>query len=299
MKRVPVLFAVIVCFQLASALALTASADDRSRAIGKAIKDVPIFDAHVHYKAPAWGPYPPATVIELMDKNGVAMALVSSTPDAGTIRLWQYAPKRIVPELRPYHGTAGSSNWTKTAGMLDYLKQRLAKYPHQGIGEFHIHTLDPTDEPLLRAVTQMAKARRIPIHIHSGARPVALLYRLEPSLTVIWAHAGMSEPADVVGRTMAKYPTLYADTSYREGDILGGSNGIDPAWRDVIERFQDRLMVGTDTWVNAQWDSYSELIATNRRWLSYFPRSIAEKIAYRNAERLFKRKISSALIGQR
>ena len=105
--------------------------------IGLAIRDVPIFDAHVHYKKPAWGPYPVKTVIELMDRSGVAMALVSSTPDEGTIKLWEYAPRRIVPEMRPYHGEAGSSNWIKSAGMLGYIRGRLAKYPHEGIGEFH------------------------------------------------------------------------------------------------------------------------------------------------------------------
>ena len=46
----------------------------------KAIRDVPIFDAHMHYKQEAWELYPVRTVIELMDRSGVAMALVSSTP---------------------------------------------------------------------------------------------------------------------------------------------------------------------------------------------------------------------------
>jgi hypothetical protein len=63
---------------------------------------LPIFDAHIHYKQPAWDQYPVSSIIELMDENGVAMGLVSSTPDQGTIMLWEYAPNRIVPELRPY-----------------------------------------------------------------------------------------------------------------------------------------------------------------------------------------------------
>ena len=85
-----------------------------------------------------------------MDESGIAMALVSSTPDEGTIRLWEYAPRRIVPELRPYHGQAGSSNWTRTPGMFEYLEKRLAAYPHRGIGEFHLHSVGPGDESLLR-----------------------------------------------------------------------------------------------------------------------------------------------------
>lgn len=273
---------------------LAASADE----IGPAIRDVPIFDAHVHYKEPAWSPYPVKTVIELMDRSGVAMALVSSTPDEGTIKLWEYAPNRIVPELRPYHGDFGQHNWTKSAGMLDYIKGRLAKYPHEGIGEFHIHNLDPSDRSLLTEIAKMAKERNIIIHVHSGAAPVRLLYELEPSLTILWAHAGMSEPPEVVGPMLDQYKTLYADTSYRENDILKGDI-IDPFWLKVIQRHPDRLMVGTDTWVNSQWDDYEGLIALNRAWLSKLPRPIAEQIAYKNAAKLFKRRISRDLLGKR
>ncbi|MGI9409527.1 MAG: amidohydrolase family protein, partial [Hyphomicrobiaceae bacterium] len=228
-----------------------------------------------------------------------AMALVSSTPDVGTIRLWQYARRRIVPELRPYHEKAGSSNWTRAPGMLAYLRERLEKYPHEGIGEFHLFRVDPSDRALLTEVARMAKDRSIPIHIHSGAEPVRLLYELEASLTIIWAHAGMSEPPAVVEEMMARYATLYADTSYRERDILSGDDKISPDWRRLIERFPDRFMVGSDTWVNSQWQDYAELIALNRRWLSHFPRTIAEQIAFRNGERLFKRKVSRDLLGQR
>ena len=93
--------------------------------IGTAIRQLPIFDAHMHYKEAAWEPYPVRTVIELMDWTGVEMALVSSTPDDGTIKLLEYVPVRIVPELRPYHGVAGSANRTKSKGMLDYIRLRL------------------------------------------------------------------------------------------------------------------------------------------------------------------------------
>lgn len=97
----------------------SAVSDDRRAPIGDAVKVLPLFDAHVHYSEEAWAPYPPATVLELMDKSGVAMALVSSTPDDDTIKLWRFAPNRIVPELRPYHGGAGHSNWTRVEGMVD------------------------------------------------------------------------------------------------------------------------------------------------------------------------------------
>lgn len=274
-----------------------AFADGDHAPIGDAVMDLPLFDAHMHYKQPAWDAYPVKSVIELMDQSGVAMALVSSTPDEGTIRLWEYAPNRIVPELRPYHGSAGSSNWTKMDGMEEYLEERLNAFPHEGIGEFHIHRLDTSDEPLLRKVINMAKARDIYIHVHSGAEPIRWLYSLDPDVKIIWAHAGLGSPASDVHALMSEYPELLADTSLREWSILGSGEDLNPEWQTIIFDFQDRLMIGSDTWVNGQWDSYSEIMESNRKWLAKLPRKVAEKIAYGNAERLFNREISMEQIG--
>ncbi|MCK7616198.1 amidohydrolase family protein [Roseibium sediminicola] len=279
-----------------SSVFLPAAADEP---IGDAIRDVPLFDAHMHYKEPAWEHYPVKSVIELMDHNGVAMALVSSTPDEGTIMLLEHAPNRIVPELRPYHGGFGSGNWTKMTGMDAYLEGRLEKYPHQGIGEFHIHRLDTSDEALFRKIIDMATQRDIHLHVHSGPEPVRWLYALDPDVKIIWAHAGLSTPAVDVHALMSEFPGILADTSLREWDIAGNGASLDPDWERILFDFQDRLMIGSDTWVNSQWDNYSQIMASNRAWLAQLPRDVAEKIAYRNAERLFGREISMDLIGTR
>jgi len=276
-----------------------AGAGENDGPIGDAVNDLPIFDGHVHYKEPAWSAYPVERIIGLFDRTGVAMGLVSSTPDAGTIRLWEYAPNRVVPELRPYHGDAGSSNWTGFPEMGAYLEDRLKHYPHEGIGEFHIRNREMWDEALFRDIIRMAKQRDLFLHVHSDAQPIRWLYELDPDVKIIWAHLGLGEPASEVYRLMAEYPDLVADTSLREYEIMGSGDALDPAWERIIFDFQDRLMVGSDTWINSQWDNYEAIIASNRRWLSLLPRSIAEKIAFRNAERLFGRSVSNNLIGKR
>ncbi|MCB1774459.1 MAG: amidohydrolase family protein [Gammaproteobacteria bacterium] len=277
----------------------TARADADHHHIGEAVMALPIFDAHMHYSERAWEPVPPKAVLRRMNDSGVAMALVSSTPDAGTIRLLDYAPNRIFPELRPYHGEADSGNWTRHPGIFAYLSERLAAYPHEGIGEFHLHEVGIEDQALLRQVAALAAEHDILIHVHSGKGPVDLLYDMQPDLRIIWAHAGMTEPASVVESMMARYDSLYADTSYRETDIMHDDGSINADWRRVIERFPDRFLVGSDTWANSQWAEYRELIHTNRQWLSRFSRPVAENIAYRNAERLFGRKVHGGLIGTR
>jgi len=204
----------------------------------------------------------------------------------------------VVPELRPYHRVWGSRNWTRAPGILDYIEQRLDRYPHKGIGEFHVHFLDDDDTPLLDAVARMALARDIPIHLHSGAKPVARFFELQPDLTIIWAHSGLGESTGTIRATLERFPNLYADTSLREWEINGG-NDIEPEWKEILIRFQDRMMVGSDTWVNGQWDSYETIMADHRRYLNLLPRDVAEKIAYRNAEKLFGIKVTMDLIGKR
>lgn len=267
--------------------------------IGDAIKDVPLFDTHLHYKEESWASYSTESVIELMDTNGVSMALASSTPDQGTIMLWEFAPNRIVPELRPYHDDVSSSNWTKAPGIVDYLEERLEKYPHQGIGEFHIHSLDTADEPLMRQVIALAKERDLLLHLHSGAEPVRWVYSLDPEVKMIWAHAGLGEQASTVYEVMKEFPNLYVDTSLREGDILGFGVDLDPAWSSVVIDFQDRVMIGSDTWVTSQFDRYGDIMTSNRAWLAKLPADVAKKIAYQNAEKLLGRKVSMKQIGTR
>lgn len=299
MKTIRIFVTSLCCaFGLLYACTPAFAADDHD-IIGKGAEKLPLFDAHIHYKRPAWSPYPPNVVLSMMDKNGVAMALVSSSPDEGTINLWNYAPQRIVPEMRPYNDHIGSSNWTKVTGVGDYIENRVRQYPHEGIGEFHLHQIDPRDEPLLKRIVALAMEKKILLHVHSDHEPVEYLYSLNPGLTIIWAHAGMTEPADMVERMMVRYSTLYADTSYRETDILTYTGGIDEEWRRVLERFSDRFMVGSDTWINDQWEDYDTIIASNRKWLAHLSTESASKIAYQNAQRLFGRNIGPHLFGKR
>src|SRR5215831_16169918 len=74
--------------------------------------DQPIFDVHIHYNRDAWGIYSADDVLSLMDQAGVQKAFVSSTPDDGTLLLYQRAPDRVVPGLRPYRIPADQVSWT-------------------------------------------------------------------------------------------------------------------------------------------------------------------------------------------
>src|SRR5262244_3116203 len=100
--------------------------------------DAPLADAHIHYSAPDWSVYSPDQVVAILDRAGITRALVSSTPDDGTLKLYARDPKRIVPILRPYRTRDDMAKWFEDPTVIPYLEERLAKKVHRGIGEFHL-----------------------------------------------------------------------------------------------------------------------------------------------------------------
>ncbi len=253
---------------------------------------LPIFDAHVHYSSEAWKIYPPETVFEILDAAGVTSALVSSTPDDGTLTLRRHNAQRVVPELRPYHGEIHAGNWYRSPEIVAYLEERLKRGFYRGIGEFHLHDEADARTPTIRRVAALAVAHDIPLHVHSGAGPVNALFELAPDLKILWAHAGFVEPAEVVGEMLDRYDRLTAEVSFRAQDIAPGGQ-ISEEWRRLFARHPDRFLIGSDTYINERWDSYGSLIDAHRSWLEQLPRETAEAIAYGNAARLFAIEVPS------
>ena len=247
---------------------------------------LPIFDTHVHYSEDAWASHGPRAIREILDAANVPRALVSSTPDDGTLMLYREDADRFVPILRPYRSRADLSGWVRDASMLSTIAQRLQHGIYRGIGEFHLFDASDASTPQLKQLAAMAVERDIVLHVHSGAGPVHALFAIEPNLKILWAHAGMSTPPVEVGELLDRYPRLWAELAFRAGDVAPGGR-LDPVWRDLLLRHPDRFMIGTDTYVGSRWDAYRELVDEHRRWLAQLPRDVAEAIAYRNAAREF------------
>src|SRR5512134_550374 len=101
-------------------------------------QDLPVFDAHIHYSQPDWSSYSPDAILALFDKTGVRWAIVSSTPDDGTLRLYEKAPDRIAAVLRPYRTRADMGTWTTDVSVVPYVQERLKRGIYKGLGEFHL-----------------------------------------------------------------------------------------------------------------------------------------------------------------
>ncbi len=251
-----------------------------ARAVGL---ETPLFDAHIHYSEDQHGTVPIEEALRILDKAGVRMALLSSTSDEGTLKLYRAAPSRIVPELRPYRQRSDMSSWHRDPTILPYLRERLKLGVHKGIGEFHLHG-EEARSAVVRDVLAMAVAGNLVLHAHSDARAVEHLFAHDPRARVLWAHLGFTGP-DEVGAMLARYPNLWAETAIR-GDLSSGGK-LQPAWRDLFVKFPDRILVGTDTYVVSRWHGMPDILGEMRAWLVTLPQEVAQKLAWRNAARLY------------
>src|SRR2546423_4650805 len=114
---------------------LVAAAAALLLAITPAAAQFPIFDAHIHYSKPDWSVYTPERALSILAQAGVRRAIVSSTPDDGTVMLYEKAPAGIVPVLRPYRTRDDMGSWTRDAAVAAYVAERLKRGIYRGIGE--------------------------------------------------------------------------------------------------------------------------------------------------------------------
>ena len=247
--------------------------------------DGPVFDTHMHYSRDAWEIFPPGDVLKKMDGANVPVALVSSTPDAGTMTLLELAPGRVVPGFRPSRTSGETARWYENPELLTYSKARLAARRHKVFGEVGIYVTENLDTPQMQEYLGIAAEQGLVLHSHSYADVIELLFKKRPGQKILWAHAGFNEPPEVVGRMLDRYPNLWAELSYRARHIMPDGE-LDPEWKDLLIRHAGRFTIGSDTWEIDRWSTYKGLIDEHRAWLGKLPPDVAAKIAFGNAEAL-------------
>jgi hypothetical protein len=244
---------------------------------------LPIFDAHLHYSHDAVDVLPPADAIGLLRKAGLKRAMVSSSDDAGTQKLYALAPELILPQLRPYRRRSDLSTWFKDEGVLKYVEERIRKNKYVAIGEFHLYGAD-ADLPIPRRMVDLARQYKIFLHAHSDADCIDRLFRQDANARVLWAHSGFIAPAEVVA-VLRRHKNLWCDLAFRSDQGSGGK--VDAGWRAAFMEFPDRFLVGTDTFTPERWHYVVEHASFSRAWLADLPKDVAERIAWRNGESLF------------
>ena len=244
---------------------------------------LPIFDAHLHYSHDAWERLPPKEAVALLRQAGLKRAMVSSSSDEGTQKLYAEAPDLVLPSLRPYRSRGEIGSWMHDPGIANHLESRLKQYRYVAIGEYHVYGAD-ADLPVVRRVVQLAREHKLFLHSHSDADAIERQFKQDPDARILWAHAGFDSP-EKVREMLRKHKNLWCDLAFRSDHATMGR--VDDGWRAAFLEFPDRFLVGTDTFTPERWHYVVEHARWSRQWLADLPREVAERIAWKNGEDLF------------
>ncbi len=167
----------------------------------------------------------------------------------------------------------------------------------------------PTNAPFFKEVMRLATHYNVPVPMHMEwhSESVAQLSELLaefPQANVVLSHCGKITVAEDLRPFFQKHSNVYCDLGYRsspQGEnesrkdprrmIYWSSNllrkaDIKPDWLKLVEDFPDRFMLAIDDVVS--WDQYDQVVvATREGVLAKLTPVTAEKVAYRNAVKLF------------
>jgi len=132
------------------------------------------------------------------------------------------------------------------------------------------------------------------------------LYSTHPEQTFIIPHMAFGSP-EQVNQILSKHANVYMTLSKKLTEkggysdsikqaklgsaILDGGKDLRGKWESILIKYQDRVLFATDAHKRHRWKKYHKVVKRYRQLANQLPEDVAEKISYRNAEKLYKVKI--------
>jgi predicted TIM-barrel fold metal-dependent hydrolase len=184
------------------------------------------------------------------------------------------------------------------------LEVQLERGRPRAIGEVHMRQVgrrlidrDPNN-PVFGRILEAAGTFGVPIVIHyelTDAAETALDRALAAhrKATVVLAHGGEGPPGRL-DRLLMRNANLHVDLSgmhFQRTPALASETGpLDPGWKALIEKMPDRFLIGVDVWAARLFEPamLDRLFAWTRRILGELRPDVAERVAHRNAAKLYR-----------
>ena len=267
----------------------------------------PFADVHLHFNWDQEELLTAKEALAVLEKNNVTFAVVFSTPSANALKLSNISNGRVIPFFSPYITGHSRSNWFHDKRVLPLARKGLEDGTYKGIGELHVISgLGPRrDNNVLQGLLKLAAEFDVPFNIHTETSDYRFLKPIcaqHSTVRFLWAHAGGVLGPEHSEGIIKACPNVWIELSARDPNHYGGlldDNGqLRAGWKDVIIKYPDRFMVGTDPVWNAHqvnrwyeadegWLHYHEFISFHRKWLKELPENVEKKIRLDNALSFF------------
>lgn len=244
----------------------------------------PIFDAQVHYNQESWRRVSIAAIMNTTKELNVPWLLVGSVPNEGTRRLLRAAPQQVIPMFIPQFSKADRDNWFNNPAIQRYMEREIGSGIYQGIGEFFLFD-GQLDTPVVRRMLELAVRHDLVLHARSDPLAITQLFKMAPTVRILWAHGGMLTPPQKINELLDRFPSLWLEISHR--DVATHTGKLKDKWLKVMLRHSDRFLLGSGTYTSSYWYQFRYYMTRYRGWLKTLPPTIAERIAFRNGLVLF------------
>jgi hypothetical protein len=271
----------------------------------------PVVDAHLHYKWNQAEVTSPQEAVAALRESGVERAVVTGTPPELALKLYELAPDLILPIYGPYTQLGQWNGWQYRPELVDEARKGIQEGPYRGIGELHLiggFALRWRENEVLKGLLAIGGAYDVPVILHmefSRADPTLSLCQGNPGNRLVLAHAGAPLPVDEVRRILEKCPNLWVDMSARDprryvrNPIADADGRLLPEWEALVLAYPMRFIVGSDAvwpverldaWDEADtgWEHLGEFLDFHRRWASFLPPEVADRVLRENAMELFR-----------
>jgi predicted TIM-barrel fold metal-dependent hydrolase len=258
----------------------------------------PLIDAHSHVpNATAINTY----VAAMKRHNVVRVVLLGVGGLQKDDTIWLTAASKKYPD-RVVAGLPLPDPTSETAA--SQLELQLERGRPRVIGEVHLRQVgrrtidrDPNSAAFGK-ILDVAGKFGVPIVIHyelTDAAETALDRALAAhrKATIVLAHGGEGPPGRL-DRLLQRNPNLVVDLSgmhFQRTPMLASETGsLDPGWKGLIEKMPDRFLIGVDVWAARLFEPamLDRLILWTRRILGELRPDVAERVAHRNAAKLYR-----------
>lgn len=270
-------------------------------------KQASFADVHMHFNWDQEELLSAQEALAILEKNNVTFAVVFSVPSANALKLSKISQGRVIPFFSPYITGHSRSNWYRDKRVLVLARKGLEEGLYQGIGELHVISgLGPRrDNEIFQGLLKLAAEFNVPFNIHTEASDYRFLKPVceqHPEVRFLWAHAGGVLGPEHAEAIINAYPNIWVELSARDphhyGGLVGEQGKLREGWKQVMIKYPERFMVGTDPvwkahqvnrWYEADegWLHYDEFISFHRRWLKELPEDVEKKVRLENALKFF------------